>query len=139
MSTSEIEPHITKKYEIKKRLGKGVSWLFREKHETSNSINCQVRKIGLNSDNEQTKIPPCSCMFLAQILPLYCKHGGYQSQTVLLFDQTEIDNAFHYLLKIVFCLCKISKTSLFFFSNCLSSCTRNNDTTLAFTGMVVLR
>lgn len=29
MST-EIEPHITKKYEIKKRLGKGVSiWLFR--------------------------------------------------------------------------------------------------------------
>lgn len=24
MSTSDVEPHITKKYEIKKRLGKGV-------------------------------------------------------------------------------------------------------------------
>lgn len=27
MST-EIEEHITKKYEIKKRLGKGVSWVY---------------------------------------------------------------------------------------------------------------
>ena len=48
--SSEIEPHITKKYEIKKRLGKGVRYRL---------LQCLVRSVrpGLITENSRDVSP----------------------------------------------------------------------------------